>query len=272
MKLQTNRIFFQVRHAAAADTIAIRTETIQQQGGMKTSYSRRTTRTRTTNDSYFLNHNNKYNHIQKRRFSFHHVEDTRKRGFDITNDLEQSLVDATNDPRKITKFYRDLLRSDVFFLPDTFYERTSPGMLGLILWVKNDEHWLPVWTSMTALHQTRNADEIAPYIRFDADAIWSLKNIQGYMDDPNMVMFPPMPASHRQTYLWMKARRLFECEFEESVVLNPGLDYGKEFTRKEIDDILDKMSDIDESYNIEKADGTTIANRIRKAVADKKKK
>ncbi|MEZ6071344.1 MAG: enhanced serine sensitivity protein SseB C-terminal domain-containing protein [Pirellulales bacterium] len=123
------------------------------------------------------------------------------------NDLERSLMSATADPSHRPQFYRDLLIADVYFVQagegslDIQHGVLQEGSDIQIPSLKRDgEDWLPVFSSLARLQQSLQKEAM---------------------------------------YLRLNAKDFFEITRGANVVLNPGLDYGKEFTAAEIAGILD---------------------------------
>ena len=127
--------------------------------------------------------------------------------FEPENDLENSLMKAATDPSHRPQFYRDLLASEIYLI-NAGGESVDiqDGMLlqdtniQIQPWQRDDEDWLPIFSSLTRLQQCLQAEA---------------------------------------TYLQFNAHNFFEITRGANVALNPSLDYGKEFTPAEIEGMLD---------------------------------
>lgn len=126
--------------------------------------------------------------------------------FEPENDLERSLMKAAGDPSHRPQFYRDLLESVIYFIQAG--DRSLDIQDGVLQegaqiqiqpWQRNGEDWIPIFSSLTRLQQ-------------------SLKT--------------------GSTYLRLNARSFLEITHGANVILNPGLEYGKEFTPSEIESML----------------------------------
>lgn len=137
------------------------------------------------------------------------------------NNLERSLMKAAEDPAHHPQFYRDLVKSDLFIVqygPPP--ERKSSVVLkeGRQLDIQpmefNGKPYLPVFSSLPRLQAT---------LREEAG------------------------------YIALNALDFMELTQGAELLLNPGSDFGKEFTKEEIQSIVDgsiwKPSD---SYRVEK--------------------
>lgn len=126
--------------------------------------------------------------------------------FDPQNLLEQSLMQAASDPAHRPQFYRDLASADVFIIQEGPIEAPGGTVLkeGQTIRIRHMEldgkTYIPVFSSLPRLQAV-----IREEVTFVAmNAIELMKIIRG-------------------------------AEF----VLNPGSDYGKEFTKEEIASIVD---------------------------------
>jgi len=127
--------------------------------------------------------------------------------FEPQNDLERSLMKAATDPSHRPQFHRDLLASDVYFVNagdeslDVQDGVLQPGSnIPMQSWQRDGEEWLPIFSSLPRLQQSLQAEA---------------------------------------KYLQLNARSFFEITRGANVILNPDLEYGKEFTATEIDVMLD---------------------------------
>ena len=141
--------------------------------------------------------------------------------FEPQNDLEHSLVKAATDPSHRPQFYRDLLVSDIYAINAGGESLATQdgvvqqdGNIQLHSWQRDGEPWLPVFSSLPRLQQVLEAEA---------------------------------------TYLCLNAKSFFEITRGANVVLNPNLDYGKEFTVAEIERILDgSIFHAGHGYTVEK--------------------
>ncbi len=141
--------------------------------------------------------------------------------FQPENDLERSLVKAANDPSHRPQFYRDLLASEIYVIhaggqPLEIHDGVlqEGANLQMEAWQRDGEDWLPIFSSLTRLQQ---------YLQSKA------------------------------VYVQLHARDFFEITRGANVLLNPGLDYGKEFTVAEIERMLDgSIFHAGQSYTIDK--------------------
>lgn len=141
--------------------------------------------------------------------------------FEPENDLEHSLMKAATDPTHRPQFYRDVLTSEVYLV----HAGDEPldiedGVLqeGTYLQLQPLEHngqeWLPIFSSLSRLQEVLQSEA---------------------------------------TYLQLSARAFFEITRGANVILNPGLDYGKEFTAPEIERMLDgSIFHAGRGYTVEK--------------------
>jgi len=127
--------------------------------------------------------------------------------FDPINDLERSLVKAATDPAHRPQFYRDFVGADIFVVqrgPAPVAEEHRALSKGETLELITCEHEgktvLPIFSSL-----------------------------------PRLQVFIKKEAC----YLAMKASDFLQVTQGTTLMLNPGSDYGKEFTAKEVASILD---------------------------------
>lgn len=127
--------------------------------------------------------------------------------FDPQNTLEKSLVHAASDPAHRPQFYKDLVESDFFIVqegppPETSGRKTLSE--GTSLQLRNIEwegrSYIPVFTSLPRLQATIQAEV---------------------------------------GYLALNALEFMKITQGAELLLNPGSDYGKAFTKEEIASIVD---------------------------------
>lgn len=141
--------------------------------------------------------------------------------FQPENKLEHSLVKATEDPAHRPQFYRDFVESDLFVIqhgPPPEHSGTTVLKEGYDLKIQNiylnGKSYIPVFSSLPRLQAA--LQEEAKYIALNA--LEFLKFTQG-----------------------------------AEIFLNPGSDFGKEFTKDEIQSIIDgSIWKPSESYCVEK--------------------
>ncbi len=122
--------------------------------------------------------------------------------FEPVNDLERSLVKAAVDPAYRPQFYRDLLGAELF-MPQDGKSESGLGKSS----VAKDE----VLELMTFEHEGKR---LIPLFS-------SLERLREFIEEETQ-------------YLLMKAIDLFQITRGEMLVLNPGADFGKEFTPEEV--------------------------------------
>lgn len=123
------------------------------------------------------------------------------------NDLERSLQLAANDPTERPGFYRELLRASVFVV------NTANQPLDAHNGVAKEE-------TTIAITPVRLADkEWLPFFT-------SLPRLQAVIQ-------------HEAMYLQLGARDFFEMTRGSDLVLNPTLEFGKEFLAQEVEGLLD---------------------------------
>ncbi|MHC9509757.1 enhanced serine sensitivity protein SseB C-terminal domain-containing protein [Kangiella sp. M94] len=124
------------------------------------------------------------------------------------NELELSLVKAATDAAHRPQFYKDLCNADLFIIqhgekPPESHERVTLTE-GKAIQIQNIEHngkpYIPVFSSVNRLQQVIET-EVA--------------------------------------YLGVNALELMKLTQGAELLLNPGSDYGKEFTKSEIESIID---------------------------------
>lgn len=124
------------------------------------------------------------------------------------NELELSLVRAATDAAHHPQFYKDLCNADLFIIQHGEKPPESNGSVtlteGKAIQVQNIEHngkpYIPVFSSVSRLQQVIET-EVA--------------------------------------YLDLNALELMKLTQGAELLLNPGSDYGKEFTKSEIESIID---------------------------------
>lgn len=128
--------------------------------------------------------------------------------FEPENEFESSLVKAATDPAHRPRFYKDLCNADLFIIqhgekPPELHERVTLQE-GKKIQIQNIEHngklYIPVFSSLSRLQHVIS-DEVA--------------------------------------YLGVNALELMKFTQGEELLLNPGSDYGKEFTKSEVASIID---------------------------------
>lgn len=127
--------------------------------------------------------------------------------FDPQNNLEESLIKASSDPAHRPQFYKDLAGSDVFIVQEGPPPESSGKKVlseGMSLQLRNIE-----W-------------EGRPYI-------------------PVFSSLPRLQAAIQEEvgYLALNALEFMKITQGAELLLNPGSDYGKAFTKDEIASILD---------------------------------
>jgi hypothetical protein len=126
------------------------------------------------------------------------------------NRLEEALVRAVENPATAPDFYRLLLENDLLVLgtvegqedATTQFSLEPGGQLKLVTGERNGERFLPVFSS--------------------------LPRMQTYLKEESR-------------YLSVKGRALLDLTRGAPVVLNPGSDYGREFTPQQIEQLLDSQ-------------------------------
>lgn len=128
--------------------------------------------------------------------------------FEPQNDLERSLVKASGEPAHRPQFYKDFSNADIFIVqhgapPPTEHTETTLSV-GTTIQIQSIEHngqpYIPIFSSLMRLQAT---------------------------------------LSQEVDYLGMNAMELMNLTQGAAMLLNPGSDYGKEFTRSEVASILD---------------------------------
>jgi hypothetical protein len=137
------------------------------------------------------------------------------------NDLERSLAKAATDPAHRPQFYQDFVKADIFVIQHGFVpEKTGRSTLeqGMELKIApfdmNGKSYLPIFSSLARLRA----------------------------------------AIHNEVgYLSMNALEFLKITQSAELILNPGSDYGKEFTREELAGIIDGAIWRTNPYTVEKA-------------------
>lgn len=127
--------------------------------------------------------------------------------FQPQNSLERSLLKAATDPAHRPQFYRDFVKSDIFVIQEgPPPERSGSAVLeaGYQLQIRNID-----W----------NGRPVIPIFS-------SLPRLQAVI--PSEV-----------GYVALNAQNFMEITQGSDLLLNPGSDYGKEFTKEEVATILD---------------------------------
>lgn len=127
--------------------------------------------------------------------------------FEPVNRLEESLVKAANDPAYRPQFYKDLCASDFFIIEHDKKPPSSSGKItlaeGTLIQIQNIEHngklYIPVFSSLTRL--------------------------QAFL-------------TKESAYLGINALEVMKLTKGAELLLNPGSEYGKEFTKEEIESIV----------------------------------
>lgn len=128
--------------------------------------------------------------------------------FEPRNALEQSLVKAAKDPAHRPQFYEDFLASEIFIIqhgepPPKEVKRvtiSAPTKLQIQNIEHNGKPYIPIFTSLDRLRAT---------------------------------------LKREATFMGINAREFLNIVKGSAVLLNPGSDYGKEFTASEINSLLD---------------------------------
>lgn len=147
--------------------------------------------------------------------------------FEPENALERALMQAATDPAYRPQFYKDLLSSDLLII----------------------QHGPPPPASGEVVLQ--------------ADTTLEIQNME--IDGrPHVPVFSSLPRlqavlTGEAGYLAINALDLFEIVRGSEVVLNPGSEYGKVFTREEIESLVDgSIFKPSERYVTERATQVTI--------------
>ena len=126
--------------------------------------------------------------------------------FDPQNDLERSLMQASEDAAQRPQFYQDFLKADLFAI-----EEGPPRQSGPLALAKG--------APVTLMTFNREGHTIVPIFS-------SLPRMQAFI-------------KKEVNYVAMKTPDFLNMTKGTTLVLNPGSDYGKEFTAAEIASILD---------------------------------
>ena len=126
------------------------------------------------------------------------------------NDIERALMRASSEPAYRPDFARALMDAEIFVVLVPEGGPIVPGPHG--------EATIPEGTRLTLAHATRGVEDVLPFFTAPSRAkIW-------FKSDH--VVAPD------------KTRDLFSRVSDRSFVLNPGSDYGKEFTPGEVQRLL----------------------------------
>ncbi|MWV44262.1 hypothetical protein GRF59_11520 [Paenibacillus sp. HJL G12] len=146
--------------------------------------------------------------------------------FEATNTLEEKLAKAVNEPSARPDFYNELRNSEIYAIQGgqtPVQERTelTAGQSVQLLSVEtNGKRYLPIFSSLTRM--------------------------QDFIKEPVQ-------------YLAINALHFFELTKGADVLLNPGSAFGKEFSAREIESILDgSVFNAQEAYVVEKNTQTMI--------------
>lgn len=140
--------------------------------------------------------------------------------FEPQNDLERSLARAATDPAHRPQFYKDLVAADIFIIQ---YGAAAPP-----------EHRQTTLTEGTSIQ---------------------IQNIE-YKGQRYLPVFSSLPRlesvlSSEASYLGMNALEFMKMTRGTPLLLNPGSDFGKEFTVEEIESIIDgSIWSADERYTV----------------------
>ena len=127
--------------------------------------------------------------------------------FDPQNPLERSLMQAATDPAHRPQFYRDVAESDLFVIQ----EGPPPEASGRAV--------LQQGMSIQIQHVDWNGKPFIPVFS-------SLRRLQGFLRE-------------EASYLALNAIEFMKITRGAEFILNPGSEYGKEFTREEIASLID---------------------------------
>jgi hypothetical protein len=141
--------------------------------------------------------------------------------FEPQNDLERSLMRASSDPAHRPRFYRDFTESQIFVI----------------------NHGEPLaGDGETTLEEGRS-------LRLQAVELNGKPYLPIFSSLPRLQVVLTGPSS----YVALNALQFLEITRGADLVLNPGSDFGKEFTAAEIESILDgSIGRPDESYVAQK--------------------
>ncbi len=127
--------------------------------------------------------------------------------FDPQNNLEKSLIKAASDPAHRPQFYKDLAGSDFFIVQEGPPPESSGKMV------------LPKGTSLQLQHIEWEERSYIPVFS-------SLSRLQATIQE-------------EVGYLALNAVEFMKITQGAELLLNPGSDYGKAFTKEEITSIVD---------------------------------
>lgn len=146
--------------------------------------------------------------------------------FEPANTLEEKLVKAITEPSARPDFYNELRNSEIYTIqggPSPVQEKTelTAGQSVQLLSVEMDgKRYLPIFSSLTRM--------------------------QDFIKEPVQ-------------YLAINALHFFNLTKGADVLLNPGSPFGKEFSAREIESILDgSVFNAQEAYVVEKSTQTMI--------------
>ena len=127
--------------------------------------------------------------------------------FEPQNPFERSLMQAASDPAHRPQFYRDLASSDLFIIQ----EGPPPEKSGRTV--------LKEGYSLQVRHIERNGKPFIPVFS-------SLARLQAAVQS-------------EVSYIALNALEFMKITRGAELILNPGSDFGKEFTKAEIESLLD---------------------------------
>jgi len=141
--------------------------------------------------------------------------------FEPENELEESLVKASSDPAHRPQFYKDFVQSNIFIIqhgevPEEEGEKTLES--GMQLQIQNIEIegklYIPIFSSVPRIQAVINGEV---------------------------------------GYLALNALEFLKIVNGSDLVLNPGSEYGKEFTKNEVERIVSgSIWEPSQSYKVEK--------------------
>ncbi|MEC0238546.1 enhanced serine sensitivity protein SseB C-terminal domain-containing protein [Paenibacillus dokdonensis] len=146
--------------------------------------------------------------------------------FEATNTLEEKLAKAVNEPSARPDFYNELRNSEIY----TIQGGTTPVQ---------EKTELTAGQSVQLLSVEMNGKRYVPIFS-------SLSRMQDFIKEPVQ-------------YLAINALHFFELTKGADILLNPGSPFGKEFSAREIESILDgSVFNAPEAYVVEKNTQTMI--------------
>ncbi len=138
--------------------------------------------------------------------SLRRITSSVKNMFAPENNLEESLCKAADDPSHRLQFYKDLIASDIYLIQDGLIPETAGVKTlkqGTQLQIEpmeiDGKKYLPIFSSITRLQ---------------------------------------MAIKEEVGYLAINALEFFKITRGAELILNPGMDYGKEFLSQEIESII----------------------------------